>query len=357
MTRIIFAAAFLTSAGLRAQDATGIKAFSKYDFVPGAKVVVVHDFMADAVGDFPAGWNTNAAGEVVTIDGKPGRWLMFSKGGVFVPDIGGGLPENFTLEFDLLGSNPFKYGTDISTSITELANVKQPAAWQGANNRFTFTTHPRGVSNTDRRQDGTGEAAVQVQGEPWGSKNGGVMHVSVWRQKERVRVYFNEQKVWDVPKALVPTAKYNSIVFSVHDAGPDFLYYMSNVRLAVGAPDTRNKLVTEGKLVTHGILFDVNSDKIRGESYGTLKDIAGVLKENADLKVKIIGHTDSDGEAASNLDLSKRRAASVKSALMAEFGIDAARLTTDGMGESQPEDKNDTAVGKANNRRVEFVKI
>src|SRR4029453_19350585 len=91
-------------------------------------------------------------------------------------------------------------------------------------------------------------------------------------------------------------------------------------------------------------------------SYGSLKEIAGVLTENANLKVQVVGHTDSDGDDAANMDLSKRRAASVKNALVSEFKIDAARLDTDGKGETQPIDKNDTPAGKANNRRVEFIK-
>jgi outer membrane protein OmpA-like peptidoglycan-associated protein len=339
------------------QDASAIKAYSKFDFVPGEKIVAFYDFSGDAVGDFPGGWDTNAAAEIVTIEGKPGRWLMFTRGGVFVPDVGPALPENFTLEFDLLGSQPFKYGTNISTSVAELSDVKQPAAWHGANNRFTFTAHPSGVSSSDRRQDGNGEAAVQTQGPAFETKNGGVAHIAVWRQKERVRVYFNDQKVWDLPKALVPAAKINSIVFYVNDAGPDYLYYMSNVRLAVGSPDTRNKLLTEGKWVTRGILFDAGSDAVRGESYGTLKEIAAVLKENAGLRVRIVGHTDADGDEAKNLDLSKRRAASVKSLLVREFGIEEGRMETDGKGESQPADSNDTAAGKGNNRRVEFIKL
>ena len=128
------------------------------------------------------------------------------------------------------------------------------------------------------------------------------------------------------------------------------------MRLATGAPDTRNKILTEGKWVTHGILFDVNSDRINAQSYGTLKEIAGVLTENADLKVQIVGHTDADGDDAANLDLSKRRATSVKNALASEFKIDAGRMDTDGKGESQPVDKNDNPTGKANNRRVEFLK-
>ncbi|HEX2523287.1 MAG TPA: OmpA family protein, partial [Terriglobia bacterium] len=70
----------------------------------------------------------------------------------------------------------------------------------------------------------------------------------------------------------------------------------------------------------------------------------------------IVGHTDSDGDDAKNLDLSKRRAASVKNMLASEFQIDAGRMETDGKGESQPADKNATAAGRANNRRVEFVK-
>ena len=132
---------------------------------------------------------------------------------------------------------------------------------------------------------------------------------------------------------------------------------MSNLRLAVGAPDTRNKILTQNKWVTHGILFDVNSATIKPESYGTIKEMATVLKENPDLKVKIVGHTDADGKDDVNLDLSKRRAAAVKESLTKDFGIDGARMETDGKGEGEPIDKNDTPAGKANNRRVEFIKI
>ncbi|MGE5411827.1 MAG: OmpA family protein, partial [Clostridiales bacterium] len=133
--------------------------------------------------------------------------------------------------------------------------------------------------------------------------------------------------------------------------------YFSNLRFAAGLPDMRNKLLTEGKLVTHGINFDVNSDKIRPDSYGTLKEIANVLKENSDVRVKIVGHTDSDGADAANMDLSKRRADAVKNALSSEFSIDKSRLEAAGKGESEPIADNATTEGKANNRRVEFIKL
>jgi len=162
--------------------------------------------------------------------------------------------------------------------------------------------------------------------------------------------------VWDVPKAVLLTARLNALIFEI-EAIDKWHFLISNIRLAVGAPDTRKKILEQKKWVTHGILFDVNSATIKPESYGTLKEMADVMKEYADLKVKIVGHTDADGSDEANLDLSKKRAASVKESLAKEFGIDEARMETDGKGESEPIDKNDTPAGKANNRRVEFIKL
>ncbi|MEW5975604.1 MAG: OmpA family protein [Acidobacteriota bacterium] len=339
--------------GAGASDPASIKSFSKFDFVPGEKIVGFEDFMDGEIGDFPARWDTNAAGEIVTIEGKPGRWLKFTQAGVFAPELTPTLPDNFTLEFDLLTSTPFS-GPAIRTSLALMDNPKQLISFHTAD-RYTFTAGP-GASTSESRKEGTSASAASAETPQFADK-GKHVHISVWRQKERVRVYFNDAKIWDVPKAMVPGATYNAIVFYVHSVEADSFYYLSNLRLAVGAPDTRNKLLTEGKWVTHGILFDVNSDRIKPESYGTLKSVATVLKENADLKVKIVGHTDSDGDDNKNLDLSKRRAASVKNVLTSEFQIDAGRMETDGKGESEPADKNDTAAGKANNRRVEFVKM
>jgi OmpA-OmpF porin, OOP family len=159
-----------------------------------------------------------------------------------------------------------------------------------------------------------------------------------------------------LPKAFETGKNYNFLGFRTDEYYvKENRYYISNIRLAVGAADTRNKLISEGKFVTTGILFDVNSEKIKPESYGTIKQIADVLNETPDLKVKIIGHTDSDGDDAKNLDLSKRRAAAVKSVFESEFGINGSRIETDGKGETQPAAPNTTTEGKANNRRVEFI--
>ena len=91
--------------------------------------------------------------------------------------------------------------------------------------------------------------------------------------------------------------------------------------------------------------------------YGILKEIATTLNENESIRIKIIGHTDTDGDDASNLTLSKKRADAVKSFLNKEFGVETKLMETEGKGESQPVDKTNTTEGKANNRRVEFIKI
>jgi OmpA-OmpF porin, OOP family len=342
-----------------ADPAPAFQAFSKYDFVPGERVVAFEDFAQDAVGDFPARWNTNASGEIVTLAGQPGRWLKLTRPGFFIPEFITELPENVTLEFDLMVPPNAAPGIALSTVLVQLDDVKRPTDWQTAPNSVIVTAHPNvseGSSQIVVRQDSTSQVANSTETVQLAASKGRPVHIAMWRQRQRVRVYMNEEKVWDLPRAAAAAASFNSVVFYFGGGCGNCEYYLANLRVATGAPDTRNKIITEGKWVTRGILFDVNSDRIKGESYGSLKEMAGVLTENADVKVVIVGHTDADGDAAANLDLSRRRAASVKTALATEFKIDAGRMDTDGKGESEPVDKNDTPAGKANNRRVEFIK-
>jgi OmpA-OmpF porin, OOP family len=339
-------------------EPASLKVYSKYDFVPGERILVFEDFMQDAVGDFPAKWNTNASGEIMTIDKIPGHWFAMGKAGFYMPDFIDSLPEDFTLEFDML-TDQTAHSWGMFANLVELSNRDQPKEWQSAINHFSLNILPgnpgNGTSSYDRRKNSVGESRTATKITQFENSLKPV-HISFWRQKERLRIYMNEEKVWDIPKAIQAGAKLNSLVFWIQNI-EQWHYLISNLRLAVGAPDTRKKILEQNKWVTHGILFDVNSANIKPESYGTLKEMANVLKEYSDLKVRIVGHTDADGSDAANLDLSKRRAASVKAALAKEFGIDESRMETDGKGESEPIDKNDTPAGKANNRRVEFIKI
>jgi len=346
-----------TGGGDKAEPAT-MKTYSKYDFVPGEKIIVFEDFMQDAVGDLPAKWNTNSSAETVTIDGKPGHWMKMTKG-VYIPDFIDSLGDDFTLEFDLLVDKPDAGSWGISPVLAEIKDRDKLEDWRDANNFLLLNLIPgesgNGSSYYERKKMGSLDQPPTVTVNSFADITKPV-HVAMWRQKERLRIYLNENKTWDIPKAISPEAKLNAFLLFIQLTG-DWHFLVSNIRLAVGAPDTRKKILEQNKWVTHGILFDVNSATIKPESYGTLKEMADVLKEYPDLKVKIVGHTDADGKDADNLDLSKRRAASVKESLTKDFSIDASRMETDGKGESEPIDKNDTPAGKANNRRVEFIKL
>ena len=336
----------------------GLKAFSKYDFVPGEQVIFFDDFSQDNIGDFPASWNTNSSGEVVTLNTIPGKWLKMQPDGYFVPDLKNKMPENFTVEYDLVysytnvGDAPDFGIAIISKTEGDLINALVPG-----NGGCEFRINPYSVSTIDWKEGVYGENNKSVDNSYLQGKNNRVVRISIAVQKERVRVYVDQEKVFDVPRMLYKGMVYDWIRFYSGSQAEGYTPYISNFRVAVGAPDMRSKLITEGRLVTRGIMFDSGSDRIRPESYGTMKMIAGILRDNAGVRVKIIGHTDSDGDEKMNLDLSKRRAASVKNALSGEFGIDSSRMEVDGKGEGEPVDSNTTAEGKANNRRVEFMKL
>lgn len=348
---------------------TSIKAYSKYDFIAGEKVVALEDFSQTNIGDFPVKWNTNGSAEVVTLDGQQGKWLQIEPKTTLLPELIKNLPDNFTFEFDVACSQPFSlYSQEFSVGFVTMQKPSTDfAKWTSfkrGESGFVFGVHPlyassktEGVSNYKIIEGSKEVMKNKANQSQFNLISKPMVHIAIWRQKDRVRVYLNEDKVWDLPKAFAST-KHNGIIFySGATKTVDNKYYISNVRLAVGEPDTRNKLIDEGKFSTSGILFDVNSDKIRPTSYGILKEIATTLNENATVIIKIIGHTDSDGDDTNNLILSKKRADAVKNILNKEFGIDNKRMETDGKGETQPIDKNTSVESKTNNRRVEFIKL
>jgi outer membrane protein OmpA-like peptidoglycan-associated protein len=125
-------------------------------------------------------------------------------------------------------------------------------------------------------------------------------------------------------------------------------------RSALGSEAFERALTDKRAVDIYSIHFTFNSDTIRDESEPTLREIAEVLRRHSDWKVLINGHTDGIGESEYNVDLSKRRAAAVKAALVSRHAVDANRLTTWGLGEAYPKDTNETLDGRARNRRVEL---
>ena len=122
------------------------------------------------------------------------------------------------------------------------------------------------------------------------------------------------------------------------------------------APQIEEALKDSGRAEVHGIYFDFASATIRPESEPVLKEIADAMAKNPSWRLSVEGHTDNVGGDAGNVELSKRRAAAVRDALAARFHVDASKLTAAGFGATRPKESNDTAEGRARNRRVELVR-
>lgn len=353
-----------------------IAAYSRYDFIPGERVIFAEDLSQDNIGELPLGWNTRGKGEVVTLENFPGKWMRMFTGAQYLFGNSKSFGENFTVEFDLIvdGTAPqgtrffpgFKFG--MFNSGTKKATDKSlwsEVEWRDKN-VLEVSTKP----NLDLISKA--ELYSRAKGTP-GFNTGNVdfsafsksffkpAHYAIQVQKTRVRVWIDGNKVFDIPDAVDISIPFNNLVFGVNDYvfynESNFGIYISNIKVATGLPDSRHKLLEEGKFSTTGILFDLNSATIRPESNSVLKEIATVMKENEGLKIKIVGHTSSDGDDAANLELSKKRAAAIKEALVKDHKLDESRIQTEGKGETQPAGDNKTKEGQAQNRRVEFIKL
>lgn len=303
---------------------------NEFDFIPGDKVLFFEDFSDTAVGEYPVKWTRKEIGggegvEVVAERGK--HWLRTARAQSgtsrdYLRSEFQDLPRKFTLEFDaFLDSGPVQIAI-----LTDSGNLALFGAW--------------GVS----AQSGT---SAQYEHTP------GLKHVAVSVSDSYLKLYVDGERVLvDADGVQRPIRR---LGIELHSEGDKLPLLFTNVRLAEGGKDYRKELVTLGRIVTHGITFDTGSDALKPESGPTLRAVLQLLQEDKDLRFEIQGHTDNQGGDKVNQPLSERRAQAVK-AWLSKQGISASRLTTRGLGSAKPIDRNETAEGRANNRRVEFVK-
>jgi OmpA-OmpF porin, OOP family len=128
-------------------------------------------------------------------------------------------------------------------------------------------------------------------------------------------------------------------------------------RMAVVEADALGaELARSGRATLHGIEFDSDRDTLRPESRAQIAEIARLLAADPALSVRVVGHTDAQGTAAHNLDLSRRRAQRVVDALATAHGVARARMQAEGLGASRPLADNGSEDGRARNRRVEIIR-
>ena len=121
-----------------------------------------------------------------------------------------------------------------------------------------------------------------------------------------------------------------------------------------GCPDTRAIFLDTGRITLYDVEFDFEKATLRSGSYRTLDEIGAIIEEWDELRVEVAGHTDASGESDFNQDLSERRAKTVRMYLLEKFDIESEQLVAVGYGEEKPVATNDTAEGRAKNRRVVF---
>ena len=311
-------------------------AWSKYDFVPGDKIIFEDNLIGEENGEFPSRWDL-VQGSVENAEFGGEKIIMFRGGSpTIVPYLKNSnidyLPEVFTIEFDLyLPSNTF------TVFFYDRKNQQTPRG----STVLSVWTDKMELSPASSMLPGGKSIKDQ-----WA-------HISIAYTSGKIKAYIDDTRLINIPHLeFDPTG----ISFHVYHASDNNRSYIKNIRIAEGGVKYYDRFLQDGKIVSNGIRFDVGKATLRGESMGVLNEIYKLLDEHPDVKISIEGHTDSDGDASLNLKLSEERAKTVMNQL-ASMGIDASRLTYKGFGESKPVDTNDTAEGKASNRRVEFVKV
>lgn len=329
---------------------------SNFDFEAGNVPVFSDNFASDNTGDFPANWDSNGSGELVTIDGT--KWLRLGNKATILPMLKNPLPENYTIQFDL-----FMDGIDKKTSsqaflkllLHDTEGFKKPKTFSMVELSPCQFIASQGV--IEKQVNGKREMRNLI-GKDYRNVITGKSKIAIAVNKTRMRVWLNEEKIVDIPRLIHEDANYFKLyTTSLRDNGTNDKIYIANFSIAKSGEDNRSKLLTEGRLSTNAILFNTGSASIKGGADAVLKEIGEALQANPNINIMIVGHTDTDGDATSNLRLSHERAASVKQELVKNYGIASSRVQTLGKGESEPIANNSNSSGKSQNRRVEFIKL
>ena len=314
-----------------------LKAWSKYDFVPGDELIFYDDLQEEENGEFPSRWDLQSGNVEVAVYGgqKVINFATDQKSGIIplMKQKGDYLPEQFTIEFDAYFS---EFCTTYNVRLFDAVNQKPPK----------YIPYVR-VRADNVGVEGFGSTNLSRGDYPYWE------HIAISFNTRALKVYFGKQRVMNIPNLR---AEPMGVTIESRQCHRGKQALIKNIRIAKGSKKLYDRIMTDGKFVTRGILFDVNKATFKPESMGVINEVANMMKAHGDLNLSIEGHTDSDGEKGFNQTLSEKRAAAVKDAL-AEAGVDPSRLKTKGFGESKPVSDNTTPEGKANNRRVEFVKM
>ncbi len=318
--------------------------WNRYDFVSGDTVIFEDAPSADEEnGEFPSRWDLYKGNvEIGEVDGK--NVIMFlSSSSAIIPYLKNSnkdyLPNVFTLELDVWFPKGHTTANRLWIYLGDQKNYRSDAAYKN----LVVMPHSLEFGDSEKSYPGTENIGWTVE------REGSWKHISMAYTKGKFKAYFNDTRLINVPHLEVnPTG--------ITIASSSDKLFIKNIRIAKGGVKYYDRILTDGKIIVNGIKFDINKAILKPESMGPINKIYNLMIKNPSLNFSVEGHTDADGDDASNMTLSKARGKTVMDKLIS-MGIDASRLKYDGFGESKPIDTNNTPEGKANNRRVEFVKF
>lgn len=331
------------------QQSPSVLTWEKYDFVPGTEIIFEDSQEGEQNGEFPSKWDlVSGIAENANFNGE--NVIYFRETGNFpngiVPLLKGPsddyLPEAFTVEFDAYFekgkySNYYLFFYDAKSKSKKAQNVFLSFYVNSAKYGYTGTEKTFGNAKFSNKD----------------TENSHWRHIAISFNKRAMKAYLDDTRLLNIPNI---TDNITGITLSVNHAKQTNNQFIKNVRIAKGAVPLYDKVLTDGKFVTTGIKFDTNKATLKPESAGTINYVVKMMQDNPNWRFSVEGHTDSDGSDTANQTLSEKRAEAVRAELI-RLNIAADRLTSIGRGESKPMADNNTPEGKAQNRRVEFVKL
>ena len=332
------------------------------DFKRGSVILFQDDVTAEQVGEFPSKWDlfqgtveTKTLGGVKAINLTDNAQIQ-----PLIKEQGAYLPEEFTIEYDFYYW-PSKDDVGLNDIKLILAVTKDRSEYPGEGHDvgdLTAFVLKHGVCDTREHGytfNGNKEGAFEY------SFKKGWNHVALSFNKRALKVYFNDKRVVNLPRVNQPTWMCFQVPFEYKD-----LTFIRNVVIAKGAVALydRNaqdvsaveKAIQEtGKFVTNNILFDTGKATLKQESMIEIMKVADYMKKNPNVRFEVQGHTDNQGSDKINDPLSQQRAEAIVKALEG-LGVDGFNLRAVGKGSHKPVADNKTEAGRAENRRVEFIK-
>ena len=335
----------------------------KSDFVRGSVILFQDDFATEQMGEFPSKWDVSDGSlETASINGKKYAHSNApdSRFSPLMENMKSYLPDVFTLEWDEffckagdIPDFPFEFQfLDASGNQTGHIYLRYRPGNPDCYGNYTF----KKGGGIDQNVGGSMDWDHLKQYTKVGQWN----HFAISFNKRAFKFYLNGTRIINLPNVAAP-ARFE---FIIQDENP--YRGVANVVLAKGAVELYQRQATDlsavekaiaetGKFVTNNILFETGKATLKPESMEEIQKVADYMKKNPSVRFEVQGHTDNQGSDKINDPLSQQRAEAVVKAL-AQLGCDEFNLRAVGKGSHEPVADNKTDAGRAQNRRVEFIK-